>query len=136
MDQGAEVDAIDKYDFTALMNAAFFGHAHFVDALLESGADVNFQDKFGCTALTVAATRGNVEVVNALLGHGDLDINAIDNHGWTALKAAVQFGRAEAVKALLAVGAKVDFTDKKGMTALMEAASREYRGCECFINWC
>lgn len=48
---GAEVDAVDEHGKTALMAAAFSGHAANVQALLNAGADPNHTSNSGGTAL-------------------------------------------------------------------------------------
>ena len=62
---GADVNAKNPYDWTALMRAAANGHAATVQALLEAGADINTQDKSGFTALMSAATEGHTAAVHA-----------------------------------------------------------------------
>jgi Ankyrin repeats (3 copies) len=68
--QGAHVNARNKHGMTALMRAAFHGHARMVRALLEHGADPNLtrNDKF--TALALAAFFGHTEIVRILIEHG------------------------------------------------------------------
>jgi ankyrin repeat protein len=68
--RGAHVNARNRHGMTALMKAAFYGHAEMVRALLERGADPNLarNDKF--TALALAAFFGHVETVKILIEHG------------------------------------------------------------------
>lgn len=67
---GAHVNARTRHGMTALMKAAYHGHARMVRALLERGADPNLarNDKF--TALALAAFFGHTEVVKILVEHG------------------------------------------------------------------
>ena len=55
---GAEVDAKDEKDITALLYASSEGHSASVEALLDAGADVDAQANDGMTALMVVA-KGN-----------------------------------------------------------------------------
>ena len=55
---------------TALIIAAWKGHAETVRALHEWGADINFQDTTGRTALMYAARWGHEAVVKQLLNIG------------------------------------------------------------------
>ena len=68
--RGAHVNARNRHGMTALMKAAFYGHAEMVRALLERGADPNLarNDKF--TALALAAFFGHLETVKILIEHG------------------------------------------------------------------
>jgi len=54
---GAEANARDKDDQTALLMAVQQGYTAIVQALLDGGADVNIQNKTGKTPLTVAKLR-------------------------------------------------------------------------------
>jgi len=68
--QAGNVNARNKHGMTALMRAAYHGHARMVRALLEHGADPNLarNDKF--TALALAAFFGHTETVRILIEHG------------------------------------------------------------------
>ena len=67
---GAHVNARSKHGMTALMKAAYHGHARMVRALLARGADPNLarNDKF--TALALAAFFGHTETIKILIEHG------------------------------------------------------------------
>ena len=59
LEQGADVNAKDEYDNTALNWAALWGHAEVVKRLLEAGADLeNRGSGGGLTPLANAASRG------------------------------------------------------------------------------
>src|SRR5215217_5077230 len=64
------VNARNQHGMTALMRAAYHGHAPMVQALLDHGADPNLtrNDKF--TALALAAFFGHTETVRILIEHG------------------------------------------------------------------
>ncbi len=116
---GAEVNAKDVNDRTALMEAAQSGNPAAVKALLDESADVGMADKWQQTALMEAAKLGNRESTRLLLdkiaGFDDGQfrgalINTKDENGRTAL--------------LVNKGANVYIPDKDGRTALMQAARR------------
>ncbi len=67
---GVDVNARNKFGMTALMRAAYHGHAQMVRALVRRGADPNLarNDKF--TALALAAFFGHTETVRILIEHG------------------------------------------------------------------
>ena len=60
---------------TALIWAAYQGHAEVVELLLMKGANVNARDKDGTTALMCAARRGYIEITELLLNYG-INVNA------------------------------------------------------------
>ncbi|HEX6648665.1 MAG TPA: ankyrin repeat domain-containing protein [Pyrinomonadaceae bacterium] len=68
--RGIDVNARNKFGMTALMRAAYHGHAQMVRALVRRGADPNLarNDKF--TALALAAFFGHTETVRILIEHG------------------------------------------------------------------
>jgi len=60
---GADANAKDKEDTTALMFAAYGGQIEMVKLLLAKGAEVNVKDKEDTTALMFASFKGHAEVV-------------------------------------------------------------------------
>ena len=84
---------------TALHKAAYFGHVHVVEFLLEQeGILVNIQDADGDTALHDAARFGHASVVEALMRQG-ADKALVNNEG----KAALDLARAAEKDAVVAV---------------------------------
>jgi hypothetical protein len=71
LEQGADVNAKDEYNNTALNWAALWGHAEVVKRLLEAGADLeNKGSGGGLTPLANAASRGHSDVAQFLLDRG------------------------------------------------------------------
>lgn len=69
--QGANVDAKDEYNNSALNWAALWGHEDVVEKLLEAGADLeNKGSGGGMTPLANAASRGHFKVAQRLLDRG------------------------------------------------------------------
>jgi uncharacterized caspase-like protein len=121
---GADVNARDWQDWTALMYAAASGSATTVQALLANKAHVNAKTEGnGWTALMSAASRGHTAVVQSLLA-GGAEANARDKEGQTALFLAVQKGYFAIVQALLSGGADVDIKNHAGKTPV-EVAEAE-----------
>ena len=67
---GADLEARDNEDRTALMRAAEKGLADVVKILLDAGANVGTKTKFGWTALFIATDTNHVEVVKMLIARG------------------------------------------------------------------
>lgn len=123
---GANVNAKDNGDYTALMRAAWNGNTETVNALIKAGADVNAKDKLGMTALIWAALNIHTEnihteIVNALIQAG-ANVNAKDEIGCTTLMREAGGGYTETVNALIKAGADVNAKTIFGETALMQAA--------------
>jgi ankyrin repeat protein len=130
--RGANPNAKDSCDKTALMCAAELGDEQLVAVLLDHGAKatVDACEKLrGYTALMLAAGQGCVNVVKKLLAEG-ADINKQDGRGFglTALMVASLNGCAGVVECLLALGAHVDVENSYGDTALVYAAMHGYTG--------
>ena len=71
LQQGANVNARDEYNNTALHWAAQWGHADVVKRLLEAGADIESPGSGGgLTPLAIAASHDHYEVAKTLLDHG------------------------------------------------------------------
>jgi ankyrin repeat protein len=119
IDAGADVNAKNDFDITALMWCAT--EEAKVRLLLGKGADVNARSKQGITPLLIAAgTDGNSGVVKMLLDKGaDLD-KADMNPGTTPLVAAATANDTAMVRLLLEHGAK--FAGPPGGAALIRVA--------------
>ncbi|TWT73941.1 ankyrin repeat domain-containing protein [Allorhodopirellula solitaria] len=101
IEAGADVNAIDEGQRTALMLAGFNGHSGTVKVLLDHGAELGLRDTMGRTALMFAATGDNAEAVKTLLDAG-AEVNATDTgEGFTALMHAAAEGQLAVVKELL-----------------------------------
>ena len=88
IEHGADVNAVDKYGWTALMIAAGLTHADVVRRLIEAGADVLARNENGETALMKAAGAldNQLEMVTLLLQRG-ANKYVRDKYGHTAFDA-------------------------------------------------
>ena len=155
IDHGADVNATDKYDQTALMMACFTKHvdvdagsdtnivdkngfACLMDAvradccegmlqtIIDRGASVNATDKANATALMMACYRSHSNAIHVLLKAGS-DVNIADNNGMTCLMHAVAAHRSqELLQAIIDHGAEVNATTKDNTTALMLACQKRH----------
>ncbi len=91
---------------TAVLNAAYQGHADMMRFLLKNGARVNPKNRDSELALWWAAEQGCDDAAKILLDHG-ISPNARDEHGNSVLIAAVVSGHENLVRAVLAHGADV-----------------------------
>jgi ankyrin repeat protein len=64
---GADVEAVDVNQRTALILACWYGHAKCVEPLLAANANAKAADKLQITALMIACIGGHVECVKLLL---------------------------------------------------------------------
>ncbi len=120
LDKGADIDALDAKDRTALFQAVDFGHLDAVKALLKRKASTTPKNTQGFTALTAAAIAGKTEITKELLDHGADIKETYEQH--SVLVLAVRSGKADMVAFLLDRG--VDINQRSGpeySTALQEA---------------
>ncbi|MBM93125.1 MAG: hypothetical protein CMF51_00005, partial [Legionellales bacterium] len=122
---GANVNAQNKNDWTALMSAAYMGHIEVVSILLKAGATVDVSNQCVSTVLMFASEKGHTGVVSILLKAG-ATVDAANQWGSTALMFASEKGHAATVSALLKAGANVNARRKNGSTALMLASENGY----------
>jgi ankyrin repeat protein len=122
LDQGASVDARDRFGSRPLSHAARAGHLEMVNLLLERGAPINARNIAGSTALYAAAERGQEAVVRRLIERG-ADVNLRGQSGVSPVGAAAYAGRASIVKLLLAHGADGRTPDDTGKPPIVYAAA-------------
>lgn len=103
---GANVNATNKFGWTALMHAAFRGDNAVLALLLANRADLNRADsQYGRTALILATMEGHADIVEALL-KGGANPNAEDKTGSTAMSVVQQLGNSQIGRLLKQAGAK------------------------------
>ncbi|XP_054279767.1 ankyrin repeat domain-containing protein 50-like isoform X2 [Macrosteles quadrilineatus] len=95
----ADVNATDNERRTALHSAAWQGHYHIVQILLEHNAEPDHTCNQGATPLGIAAQEGHEECVRLLLAVG-ANPNHSDHCGRNALKVAAKSGHQGVVRLL------------------------------------
>ena len=123
LNKGADVNALDKNNMTALMHAAKQGDNDMVSALSEvKGIDLNAKGIFQYTALMMAIFHDKKDTVTLLAKLPDIKLNEKNRAGLTAFMFAAKIGKTDIVTDLLKVAdIEVNATDVHGMTALMWA---------------
>lgn len=93
LEAGADVEAQqdNTIGFTAMNQAAYFGHSACLRHLLDFKADVNVVDAYGGTPLVAAALNGEKECVQVLLEY-QADVNSATTNGNTPLMKAALNG--------------------------------------------
>ncbi len=122
LDRGADVNARDQYDETALFYASTKGHVAVVRLLLKHGADLTIKAPLGFTPIIMACSEGHEHIVELLLDHG-VDVNKVYKYRITALRMAVTGNHATVVKLLLERGADVEQVDLSYMELSEEIQS-------------
>jgi ankyrin repeat protein len=118
--EGANIDARDSRQRTALMAAVQHNHVAAARALIEAGADVNAKDEINDSPYLLAGARGYLEILRLTLAHG-ADLRSTNRYGGTALIPAAERGHVETVRTLIEACVDVDHVNKLGWTALLEA---------------
>lgn len=118
---GAEVDAVDEGDITALIVAAHRQQTELVELLLKNGADPNVI--WDSHHLLARIASGNwkdetaVQILESLIRHG-ANLEATDHFSQTALTWACRVGNHCRASALLRAGANPNHVAKRENTAL------------------
>ncbi|XP_062537482.1 uncharacterized protein LOC134205855 [Armigeres subalbatus] len=115
IDNGADIELLDKRGQTAMHYAASYGRGDVLRTLITKKARVDVQDEDGRTPLHYAAHIGHISVVVSLLDVG-ADIELADKSGKTAMHYAAANGRVDVLSALIAKNAKIDAQDENGWT--------------------
>ncbi|MBP2681125.1 MAG: uncharacterized protein H6Q78_988, partial [Candidatus Krumholzibacteriota bacterium] len=123
LDAGADIDAGDADNSTALGVAAMRRHAEMVDLLIARGADVNRRDRKADCPLSFAAYGRDEAIIQKLLDAG-ADIYYRAPGGETLLHVAAPRGLKTFVTYLLDHGAEIDALAHDGGTPLGYAALR------------
>lgn len=135
LDRGAEVDAVDGLEKTALMDACWFGHAEVARLLLDRGADPSLRNEGSWTALMAAADgrtagheQGYCDIIGLLLQDGRVPVDVRDDRGTTPLWRACFCGHTERARVLLVEG-------RADHHLCMEAAeSKGHKGCMALLQ--
>ena len=131
--KGADLEAKDEDEQTALMKAARDGNLDMVKYLAECGADVEAKDVWESTALIRAAMSGQLGAVKCLVELG-ADLEAKNKDGETALMRSVIWKQLDVVKYLVELGADLEAKDKDGRTVLDIAKDWKRYDCLKFLE--
>ncbi|MDK9724873.1 MAG: ankyrin repeat domain-containing protein [Sterolibacteriaceae bacterium MAG5] len=115
IEEGADLNAVDKLKRTPLFGAAFYNRVGTVRLLAERGADVNAKDFSGFAPLHAAVAAGSREAVAALVAKG-ADVNDRVVGGRTPLHLAAATNQPLMVEFLLGNGASPQIKDNEGHT--------------------
>jgi len=118
---GANVNARNRNEQTALMYLRENATVDMVRTLIAAGAEINAHDESGNTPLMTAAASCNLVVVNELISDGAYT-DAKDNDGQTVLMKAAANDISEITTLVLKSGVDVNAQDANGGTALINAA--------------
>ncbi|KAH8251733.1 hypothetical protein KR038_005554 [Drosophila bunnanda] len=153
----ADVNAVDNEGHSVVHWATVCGEVESLRAVLAAGASVAKPDANGGTPLHYAAqmcgashdnkqqssssssssSRLSLEILGILLAHPQSSVDVQDKDGRQPLLWAASAGSAKAVIALVKAGARVESSDKDGLTALHCAGSRGHTECiDTLIGLC
>jgi len=99
---------------TPLFMAAYFGHSHLIQILLDARASIDQPDVWGYTPLSAAAEEGKLEVVK-ILCRKRANVNSANQSGMSALQLASMHAHKETVEELCRWSADVNYVNKRAV---------------------
>ena len=128
--QGALINANDRFGHTPLHFTAYKGNARFLQFLLQNGGDPNARGRHDSTPLHSAAWGRNVAALEVLLEEGS-DVDARTDEGETPGMTAALRGEKEILEILFALSADPHAEDVHGTNLIDLAAAG---GHEAIVN--
>ena len=135
LEEGADIDAVNDQNQTALSFAASQGHRDAVFVLLDHGGSkvINMQDTGGRTPLLHAITGAHVGCVQRLL-EARCSTDVVDAHCRTPLLIAASNGSVEICRMLVKNGANINVSSPGGgITPLMASIDNEHVECSYIL---
>lgn len=108
LNQGINVNFIDKYGYTPLIQAALVNNNVAAKMLLKAGAQIDAVDISGLSALHWAIDNNNIELVKLFLRYG-ANPNSYSSHGQPALFLPILRGKRDIQQLLIQHGADINF---------------------------
>ncbi len=100
INEGAQVNDVSFYDYTAMHVAVEMGYVDLMDELFKLKANCEVQHSKGFRPLHLAVAYGHVDAIKCLLEH-KADINATDKGEWSPLHYAATQIKSDAAKILV-----------------------------------
>jgi uncharacterized protein len=117
---GADIEARDGSQRTALLLAAAADHVEVARLLVSLGADADALDAQHDTPWLVTGVTGSVPMLEAILpAHPDLTI--VNRFGGVSVIPAAERGHVDYVRRVVTTGIDLDHINRLGWTALLEA---------------
>ena len=121
IDHGANVNATNKHNHTALLLACDKKHVDAIKVLLQAGADPNIiNNEVGTYLMHAVLAKCSEGALQALIDHGAC-VNVSDTQNRTALMAACFTKHVGAIHILLNAGSDTNIVDKNGFACLTDA---------------
>ena len=117
---GADLEARDSNERTALLLAATFDRVEVARLLVAMGASPDALDDRHDTPWLVTGVTGSVAMLEALLP-ANPDMTIVNRYGGTSIIPASDRGHVDYVRRVVKTGIDVDFVNDLGWTAMLEA---------------
>lgn len=118
--EGADKNAVDREEATAILRAARAGHLDVVRALIAEGVDIDAQDQTCANPFIFGCLNDQLELVKIMVEAGT-DLKRLTRMGGNGLTPAAEKGFLELVRYLLEnTNINVNLTNNLGWTALIE----------------
>jgi len=132
--KGADVNARDDDDKTALHWAVANDMEAVVDVLLQNGASTTALSSIGYSPLHKAAWNGSLTMMRMLIAY-EANVNLSFDNGRTPLMLAAEYAQFQACVLLIDAGADINQCGRDGITALMYATKRGNYDISDLLCW-
>lgn len=123
IENGANLDAVDNLNYTALHNAAISGNYDIAKSLLDKGATIDARTLKRTTPLHFAIDTCHFNVAKLLLERG-ANVNAIDQTSWTPLHFAASVNGTDIASTLIKLGADINAKENQCIGTPLHLAVR------------
>jgi ankyrin repeat protein len=134
IDEGADLNALDKEGETPLTAAVLAGKLTVVRLLLDRGAGVMGRNEGGFTVLHAAAYSGRAQIVELVLERGARINDQKNKAKITPLHAAAERNHVDIATLLVNSGARIGLKERHGYTPLARATLKRYAKIVMFLR--
>ena len=135
LSSGADIEAANALGCNGAWNAARYGHAMSLSALISARVDPNKCNNNGASPMFIAALNDHADCVDRLISQ-NCDVARCHSNGASPLFVAAQNGHTSVISLLVTANADVNVCDNTGASPIFVAASNGHSDCIPLLIGC